>query len=252
MNVGCYLPPSYEEFCRVLGVTTIPSQFRATYEGLQLAEQRNDWVLDKVKALVCDITRTEDARELSVMSANPNIAQILGEVTTAKMLVAKIWYLAIFKKDRISTDFYVRSNWGALCKSFNIYKKARKNGKPFKSQKSKLINLINEIGEKYRPICVNEILKPHLIKLRKREVIARDLFPLNIVDIHARCSVRSKSDEMKGMKDLVQIGLGIKSTYKPKKVDRNSVVMDDKTTPTKAHDKHIVYVAGWSLKPEEM
>ena len=252
MNVGCYLPPSYEEFCTVLGVKTIPSQYRATYEGLQLAERRNDWVLDKVKALVSEITKAEDFKDLSITKANPSIAKILDDVTTAKMLVAKVWYLAIFNKDRVSTDFFVRTDWDALCKSFAKLKKSRKDGKSSESDKSRLINLVNTLAKKYRPECENEVQIPHRMKLRERQEIARDLFPLNIVDIHARAAVRSRSDETKGMKKLVQIGLGTQSTYKPKKVDRDSVVLDDKTTPTKMHDKSIVYVPGWSLKPDEL
>lgn len=252
MNVGCYLPPSYEEFCAVLGVKIITTQYRATYEGLQLAERRNDWVLDKVKALVSDITRAEDAHELAVTSSNPSIAQILDQVTTAKMLVARVWYLAVFNKYRISNDFHVRTDWNDLCKSFSAFKNARKKGKPFDSFKGKLLNHVKTLAKKYRPECEYEIHKPHRIKLKKRLEITRDLFPLNIVDIHIRASVRSKSDEMKGMKKLVKIGWSMQSTYKPKKVNRDSVVLDDKTTPTKANDKHIVYVPGWSLKPEEI
>ena len=50
----------------------------------------------------------------------------------------------------------------------------------------------------------------------------------------------------------MQIGLGVDITFIPKKINRESVVLDDKTTPSKKVDKSMLYVAGWSLNGEEL
>ncbi|PHX39727.1 hypothetical protein AO263_34610 [Pseudomonas sp. NZIPFR-PS5] len=45
----------------------------------------------------------------------------------------------------------------------------------------------------------------------------------------------------------VKIGLGMESSYKPRKIDRQSVLLDQNTTTKFAHDKSILYTAGWSI-----
>lgn len=45
----------------------------------------------------------------------------------------------------------------------------------------------------------------------------------------------------------VKIGLAMESSYKPRKIDRQSVLLDQNTTAKFAHDKSILYTAGWSI-----
>lgn len=46
---------------------------------------------------------------------------------------------------------------------------------------------------------------------------------------------------------IVQIGFGLSSTYKPKRTDPESVVLDEHTTPESKPDKSIIYTPGWSI-----
>lgn len=46
---------------------------------------------------------------------------------------------------------------------------------------------------------------------------------------------------------IVQIGFGLASTYKPKRIDPESVVVDENTKPDVKPDKSIIYVPGWSI-----
>lgn len=43
------------------------------------------------------------------------------------------------------------------------------------------------------------------------------------------------------------IGLGLESSFKPKMVKREEVVLDAQTTAQQSTDKSIMYVSGWSL-----
>ncbi len=60
MNVGCYLPPTFEDFCKALGMTSVPVYFEPNYAGLQVAERRGDWVVDGAVRLATEITIAED------------------------------------------------------------------------------------------------------------------------------------------------------------------------------------------------
>lgn len=46
---------------------------------------------------------------------------------------------------------------------------------------------------------------------------------------------------------IVQIGFGLESTYRPKRIDPESVVVDEHTTPETTPDKSIIYTPGWSI-----
>ena len=48
-----------------------------------------------------------------------------------------------------------------------------------------------------------------------------------------------------------RIGLGLESSFKPKKVKRDEVVIDAHTTAKARADKAILYVPGWSLNEGE-
>lgn len=44
-----------------------------------------------------------------------------------------------------------------------------------------------------------------------------------------------------------RIGYGLISTYKPRKIDRESVVLDSHTTAKEKGNKSIIYTPGWSI-----
>lgn len=44
-----------------------------------------------------------------------------------------------------------------------------------------------------------------------------------------------------------RIGLGLKSSFKPKKIKRDEVVLDLQTTPDQGKEKTILYAPGWTL-----
>lgn len=111
--------------------------------------------------------------------------------------------------------------------------------------------MVKLLEAKYKAESEREILKPHRHLLLKRKELARSIFPHNIVDIFNRVQASSKSADTVDKRSRVQIGLGLQSTFIPKKIKRDSVVLDEKTTPTKTTDKSILYAAGWSLKPDE-
>ena len=46
---------------------------------------------------------------------------------------------------------------------------------------------------------------------------------------------------------FVQIGFGLESTFRPRKIERDSVILDEHTTPIEKASKSIIYVPGWSL-----
>lgn len=47
-----------------------------------------------------------------------------------------------------------------------------------------------------------------------------------------------------------RIGLGLESTFKPKRIKRSEVVLDEQTSTTEGKDKSIIYAAGWSLSEQ--
>jgi hypothetical protein len=61
----------------------------------------------------------------------------------------------------------------------------------------------------------------------------------------AESTVKKKKKKPKS--GIVQIGLGLASTYKPRSLDRFSVVIDENTKPSKPLDKGIIYTPGWSI-----
>ena len=69
------------------------------------------------------------------------------------------------------------------------------------------------------------------------------------IDPVARAAKRKKRKERKNNKPYgtVTIGLGLESTFKPRKIKRESVVIDAHTQSTSTYEKIIVYAAGWSI-----
>lgn len=69
------------------------------------------------------------------------------------------------------------------------------------------------------------------------------------VDPVARAAKRKKKKHRQNNKPYgtVTIGLGLESTFKPKKIKRDSVVIDAHTRSSATHDKSIIYAAGWSI-----
>ncbi|MNJ08353.1 hypothetical protein D3C77_24630 [compost metagenome] len=69
------------------------------------------------------------------------------------------------------------------------------------------------------------------------------------VDPAARAAKRKRKKERKNNKPYgtVTIGLGLESTFKPKKIKRDSVVIDSRTRSTSTNEKSIIYAAGWSI-----
>ncbi|MBP5947955.1 hypothetical protein [Pseudomonas sp. P9(2020)] len=47
-----------------------------------------------------------------------------------------------------------------------------------------------------------------------------------------------------------RIGLGLESTFKPKKITRDEVVLDAQTTAERGQEKAVLYSAGWSLSDD--
>lgn len=67
-------------------------------------------------------------------------------------------------------------------------------------------------------------------------------------DMYPKLPVRPKGSKNRLGHQPVKIGLGLDSTYKQKKVDRDSVVIDVHTETDEKPDKSILYTAGWSIK----
>lgn len=44
-----------------------------------------------------------------------------------------------------------------------------------------------------------------------------------------------------------RIGLGLESSFKPKKIKRDEVVLDSATTADRENEKSILYAPGWTL-----
>ncbi|VVO18797.1 MULTISPECIES: hypothetical protein [Pseudomonas] len=44
-----------------------------------------------------------------------------------------------------------------------------------------------------------------------------------------------------------RIGLGLESSFKPKKIKRDEVVLDSQTTADQEKEKSILYAPGWTL-----
>ncbi|MDD2038716.1 hypothetical protein NP572_19675 [Pseudomonas putida] len=67
--------------------------------------------------------------------------------------------------------------------------------------------------------------------------------------MYPKLPAKSKKNPSKGMgHQPVRIGLGLESTYKQRKVDRDSVVIDEHTEADEKPEKSILYTAGWSAK----
>ncbi|GLO06573.1 MULTISPECIES: hypothetical protein [Pseudomonas] len=60
-----------------------------------------------------------------------------------------------------------------------------------------------------------------------------------------------RSYKKKGIGAGGRIGLGLESSFKPKKVKRDDVVLDAQTTAPASTDKSILYVPGWSLSEDQ-
>ncbi|WP_426935120.1 hypothetical protein [Pseudomonas fulva] len=251
MNVGCYLPPTFEDFCKALGMTSVPVYFEPNYAGLQVAERRGDWVVDGAVRLATEITIAEDKSIHAVISQKPDMTEILSRSDNINMFKKNLWFLKSLTDEKIQTDRNAKADWSSIKSAFRLFNRARKAGENIDSNKSKLLKVVKELEKKYKADSEHEILKPHRNLLHKRKELARNIFPYNIVDIYNRAQASSKSAGAVDKRSRVQIGLGVQSTFVPKNVKRDSVVLDDKTTPTKTTDKSILYAAGWSLKPEE-
>ncbi len=68
----------------------------------------------------------------------------------------------------------------------------------------------------------------------------RAMFPT----IPTRVNVKPRLSEI--TKPL-KIGLGMESSYKPQKIARQSVLIDENTRSKSTHEKSILYAAGWSI-----
>jgi hypothetical protein len=252
MKLECYLPDNFEAFCTKLGVKPLPVGFEPDYAGLKLAEKRGDWVVDRSINLAIELTKYEDHFILRAMVDELDMVSVLQDSHNINSFKKNIWFLKSLTEDRIENEPFCKGRWNKIKVRFREFNKARKNGNMLDSKKSKLLNLVKTLEIQFRLDSEKLITKAHNDKLVKRKSIARAFFPHNIVDVFNRAEAerRLKGDE--SSKARVQIGLGVQSTYIPKKIKRDSVVLDDRTTSKTVHDKHILYTAGWSLTPDEL
>lgn len=251
MTVSCYLPPTFVEFCTALGMNSVPVYYEPNYAGLQVAERRGDWVVDGVVKLAAEITIAEDESIHAMVSQKPDMGDVLRKSDNINTFKKNLWFLKALTDERIQTDRFAKADWSSIKSAFRLFNRARKAGEDADRKRAKLLNVVKQLEAKYKAESEREILKPHRHLLQKRKELARNIFPYNIVDIYNRAQASSKSAGAVDKRSRVQIGLGVQSTFIPKKVKRDSVVLDDKTTPTTTTDKSILYAAGWSLKPEE-
>ncbi|AZE77308.1 hypothetical protein C4J99_1509 [Pseudomonas synxantha] len=252
MNVGCYLPPTFSEFCAVLRINPVPADFEPNYAGFQVAERRGEWVVDDVVKLVIDITLVEVGHVQALVSKSLNIEEILKKSDNIYTFKKSFWFLKSLTEEKIQTDSSAKFDWNKIKSYFRSFNRARKAGEDLENKRSRLLSLMNLLETKYKAESERKILSPHRNILLKRKELARNIFPHNIVDVYNRAQASSKTLRTIDKGVRVQIGLGVDSTFIPKKINRESVVLDDKTTPSKKVDKSMLYVAGWSLNGEEL
>ncbi len=102
-----------------------------------------------------------------------------------------------------------------------------------------LVIRMNELDSFYRSVHNGKGAPRQLLYEEQMERV-RTMFP----NIPTRVNVKPRrADVMKP----VRIGLGLESSYKPRKIDRQSVLIDENTKPSLAPDKSILYTAGWSI-----
>lgn len=77
MTVSCYLPLTFVEFCTALGMNSVPVYYEPNYVGLQVAERRGDWVVDRVVKLAAEITIAEDKSIHALVSQKPDMGEVL-------------------------------------------------------------------------------------------------------------------------------------------------------------------------------
>lgn len=252
MKVACYLPLTLNDFCAVLGVKPVPLQLEPDYAALQVAERRGEWVVDRVVSFASVITIAEDNSVHALVSQKLNMEEVLKKSDNINTFKRYLWFLNSLAAEKIQADRFAKADWSSIKSAFRLFNRARKTGEDVDRKKSKLLNVVKLLEAKYKAESEREILKPHRHLLLKRKELARNIFPHNIVDIFNRVQASSKSAGAVDKGSRVQIGLGVQSTFVPKKIKRDSVVLDEKTTPTKTTDKSILYAAGWSLKTDEI
>ncbi|KTB91607.1 hypothetical protein AO073_01665 [Pseudomonas syringae ICMP 11293] len=250
MNVGCFLPPKFEDFCSVLGAGNISTEFSEIYAGIQVAERRNEWVVDRLIDLAVRITESEDYYIFKAMAEKLDTDYVLEHSYDVYSFKKNLWFLKCLTDERIENEPFCRGRWNKIKLRFREFNQARKSGKEIESRKKKLLNLIKTVEAQFGPDTKKLVIKLHNEKLAKRKDLARKIFPYNIVDVFNRVQAGQKSNSEVISGARVKIGLGVQSTFKPKKISRDSVVLDDKTTSRDKVDKHILYPAGWSMKQE--
>lgn len=102
-----------------------------------------------------------------------------------------------------------------------------------------LVIRLNELDNFFRSAHGGRGVSRSLLFEEQMERV-RVMFPT----IPTRVNVKPRLSEI--TKPL-KIGLGMESSYKPRKIDRQSVLIDENTRSKLAHDKTILYTAGWSI-----
>lgn len=72
---------------------------------------------------------------------------------------------------------------------------------------------------------------------------------IKVLSDAATISTRYKKPAKANKSD--RIGLGLESTFKPKKIKRVDVSFDEQTTHTDKTDKSVLYTAGWSMGEDD-
>lgn len=102
-----------------------------------------------------------------------------------------------------------------------------------------LVIRMNELDNFFRSVH-NGQGAPRSLLFEEQMARVRAMYP----NIPTRGNVKPRRGDIT---KPVKIGLGIESSYKPRKIDRQSVLLDQNTTTKFAHDKSILYTAGWSI-----
>ncbi|WP_147480966.1 hypothetical protein [Pseudomonas caricapapayae] len=250
MNVGCYLPAKCEDFCTILGIGIVSTEFEEIYAGIQVAERRNEWVVDRLIDLAVQMTKSEDRYILKAMTEELDTDYVLDNSYDIYSFKNNLWFLKSLTDERIANEPFCRGRWNKIKLRFREFNQARKNRKELESKKKKLLNLIKAVEAQFGPDTEKLVIKLQSEKITKRKAFTRNIFPYNIVDVFNRVQAERKSKSEIDSGARIQIGLGVQSTFKPKKISRDSVVLDDKTTSKDKVDKHILYPAGWSMKQD--
>ena len=240
------LPPKLSEFIKGLGFpgfTSWPYKktlwVLARYCEIRQAELSDHWILPDVEGLLevmCDLEKTYNG----VKVQDKIDFKELFRLRPARLLIdfkSDIWFLPLLAERK-------PVSWQKLVHAYNSLIFYMRDEKKYDLHIKNFIARMKQFEENFAP---DKIYEPSRVDYEdpfhpgRKINIAKKLYP------SIACTTPCMETFIAQKRSSPQIGFGLESSYKNKKVKSRDVVVDAHTKYLKDKDKHILYAAGWSV-----